>query len=161
MTSSLHRYRKRNDGAALVEMALVLPLLLLLVFGIIEFGFMFRAYQAVGSVAREAARAGSVGGDHAAIAGRITSASATYDLDGTVTGKSEWRRVAFNGTAWVPETSWSESFGTFQKADATHYNEIQVTVTYNYSLITGNMFSVLLGGNPVALRATQVMRRED
>jgi Flp pilus assembly protein TadG len=45
-----------EDGAAAVEMALVLPILLLLVFGIIEFGFIFNRYISVTHAAREGVR---------------------------------------------------------------------------------------------------------
>ena len=43
-------------GQALTEIVLVLPILLILVFGIIEFGLAFRTYQIVTNSAREGAR---------------------------------------------------------------------------------------------------------
>lgn len=46
----------RDRGQALAEMALVVPALLLLVFGIIEFGSAWRSYQVVTNAAREGAR---------------------------------------------------------------------------------------------------------
>jgi hypothetical protein len=53
--------RRGNDrGAAAVEFALVLPLLVMLVFGIIQFGFVFNAYITVTQAAREGARMASV-----------------------------------------------------------------------------------------------------
>ncbi|MCD9623537.1 TadE/TadG family type IV pilus assembly protein [Rhabdothermincola salaria] len=53
----LSRARARNDeGAALVEFALVLPFLALLLFGIIEFGWTFGQYLDVRHGARESAR---------------------------------------------------------------------------------------------------------
>lgn len=52
-----------DRGAAAVEMALVLPLLLLLVFGVIDFGRMFNAQLTLTEAAREGARAAAVGGD--------------------------------------------------------------------------------------------------
>jgi Flp pilus assembly protein TadG len=56
--------RTRNeDGAAAVEMALVLPILLLLVFGIIEFGFIFNRYISVTHAAREGVRHLALGVD--------------------------------------------------------------------------------------------------
>jgi Flp pilus assembly protein TadG len=56
--------RTRNeDGAAAVEMALVLPILLLLVFGIIEFGFIFNRYISVTHAAREGVRLLALGVD--------------------------------------------------------------------------------------------------
>jgi Flp pilus assembly protein TadG len=53
--------RRRDRGAAAVEAALVLPLLLMLVFGMIDFGRMLNAQLRVTEGAREAARAASLG----------------------------------------------------------------------------------------------------
>jgi Flp pilus assembly protein TadG len=44
----------------LVEFSLTLPLLLLLVLGIIEFGFLFQEYEVVTNAAREGARVGAL-----------------------------------------------------------------------------------------------------
>jgi Flp pilus assembly protein TadG len=54
------RRRAGERGAALVEFAIVLPILLLVVFGIIDFGVAFADYQNVRSGTREAARLGVV-----------------------------------------------------------------------------------------------------
>ena len=57
------RLRKRirsERGAELIEFGLTLPLLLLVVLGIIEFGFMFQEYEVVTNAAREGARLGSL-----------------------------------------------------------------------------------------------------
>ena len=45
-------------GQAVIELALTLPLLLMVVFGIIDFGFMFQRYESVTNAAREGARLG-------------------------------------------------------------------------------------------------------
>ena len=45
-----------EDAAQLVEFALVLPMLLLVVLGIAEFGFIFQRYEVVTNAAREGAR---------------------------------------------------------------------------------------------------------
>lgn len=47
---------RREQGQSLVEFALVLPLLLVLVFGIVEFAGAWRTYQIITNVAREGAR---------------------------------------------------------------------------------------------------------
>lgn len=52
-----------EDGAAAVEFALLLPLLVLLLFGIIEFGFAFSTRIQATNAAREAARLAVVGVD--------------------------------------------------------------------------------------------------
>ena len=54
-----HRSRT-EDGAAVVEMAMVLPLLLLLVLGMIEFGFLFARFNEVRHGVREGARYAAV-----------------------------------------------------------------------------------------------------
>jgi Flp pilus assembly protein TadG len=51
----------RNErGAAAVEMAIVLPILILLVFGIIEFSIAFNHKQGLHAAAREGARFGAL-----------------------------------------------------------------------------------------------------
>ena len=52
----------RRRGAATVEMALVLPLLLALTFGLIEYGWLFLKAEEMGSAARAGARAASMPG---------------------------------------------------------------------------------------------------
>jgi len=51
--------RRREDGATLVEFALVLPLLLLLFIGIMEFGTAFYDFLTVEQAAREGVRTGA------------------------------------------------------------------------------------------------------
>ena len=43
-------------GAELVELALILPILLIIIAGIVDFGFMFQAFMVVNNAAREGAR---------------------------------------------------------------------------------------------------------
>lgn len=52
---------KSEQGQSLVEFAIVLPLLLLLLLGIVDFGRAFHAYLTVDHAGREAARAASIG----------------------------------------------------------------------------------------------------
>lgn len=47
---------RSERGQAIIEMALTLPLLLLVVLGIFDFGFMFQKYEVVTNAAREGAR---------------------------------------------------------------------------------------------------------
>jgi hypothetical protein len=56
-------YRDSDRGAAAVEAAIILPVLLLLIFGLIDFGRMLNAQITVTSSAREGARAESLHGD--------------------------------------------------------------------------------------------------
>jgi Flp pilus assembly protein TadG len=58
-------FRKQRDGesgAAIVEMAIVLPLLILLVFGIVEYGLLFKEKLTVAAATTSAARTGATMG---------------------------------------------------------------------------------------------------
>jgi Flp pilus assembly protein TadG len=118
------RCRRGERGAAAVEFAIVAPLLFLLVFAIIDFGFAFHGWDAVQNAAREGARVGAVTPDVNAIVTRVRSASSFLDqakVNVTV-------KCARNG---------SSSFGacgagsTWAEGDL-----VQVTVVYDYSYMT-------------------------
>jgi len=51
---------QNESGAAAVEFALVLPILVMLLFGIIQFGTAFNQKQGLHAAAREGARVGSI-----------------------------------------------------------------------------------------------------
>jgi Flp pilus assembly protein TadG len=51
---------RRSPAQSLVEFALIVPLLVAVIFGIIELGILFSVYIGLTNSAREAARAGSV-----------------------------------------------------------------------------------------------------
>jgi hypothetical protein len=55
-------YRKKEKAQGMVEFALTLPLLLMLFFGIIEFGRLLFYYSGIVTATREAARYGSAAG---------------------------------------------------------------------------------------------------
>ncbi len=59
--------RKNEAGQSLVEFALVVPVLILLVMGIIEFGWLFNAQLTLTSAAREGARVAVVNDEPADI----------------------------------------------------------------------------------------------
>jgi Flp pilus assembly protein TadG len=55
--------RRDERGAAVLEFAIVLPLLVLFVFGIVEFGRAYSARIELTAAVREGARAAALGGD--------------------------------------------------------------------------------------------------
>lgn len=56
----MRRIKRTDDGASLVEFALVLPVLTLFLFGIVQFGIAYDRQQSVNSAAREGARIGAL-----------------------------------------------------------------------------------------------------
>ena len=73
-------HKTNNDrGAAMVEFAIIAPLLLLLVFGIIEFGRAYNAQNTLTHAAREGAREYAITGDF--LAAEATAKAAATSLD--------------------------------------------------------------------------------
>ncbi len=66
----------REDGASAVEFALVLPILVLLLFGIMQFGIILAANQGLEAAAREGGRLAAVGRD-------VTSTNVEEAVTGT------------------------------------------------------------------------------
>lgn len=74
--------KNRTDGEKgqnLVEFAMVVPIFLILVFAIVDFGMGFHAWITVTNAAREGARVGAVGADQATIEARVTDTAASLD----------------------------------------------------------------------------------
>ena len=59
---TLRRLLRSERGAELLEFALVLPILLLVLAGILDMGFLFKDYEVVTNAAREGARMASLPG---------------------------------------------------------------------------------------------------
>jgi len=55
-----YRFKNNDRGVAAIEFALVTPVLILLVLGIIEFGWLFNGWVTITSAAREGARIATV-----------------------------------------------------------------------------------------------------
>lgn len=56
----MKKLAKESKGQSLVEFALILPVLLFLFMGIIQFGYVLNAYMIMTGINRDAARVGSV-----------------------------------------------------------------------------------------------------
>ena len=75
---------RRDRGAAAVEFALVLPVLLILIFGIIDFGRMLNAKITLTEAAREGARAAAVGSRAEGVTWTKSAGISLGDLSPTV-----------------------------------------------------------------------------
>ena len=66
---------KNHKGQSLVEFAIILPIILLLLMGMAEFGMMLNSYLAIQNSSREGARLGIVGGTDLQINSVVTATS--------------------------------------------------------------------------------------
>ena len=66
---------RREDGAAAVEFALIVSVLVLLIFGMLQFGLAFFQLQNLRVATREGARVAAVGGDEDIVRDRVEEAS--------------------------------------------------------------------------------------
>jgi len=113
-------------GAAAVEFALILPLLLLLVFGIINYGALMYDQSVITNAAREGARWAAINASAASGSGCTNSFSVTpADPCQVAYSYAYDRLISFNGVR-SPQVSFlaSSGFGTGAPQ--------AVTVTYSY-----------------------------
>lgn len=138
--------RKGKKGAALVEFAIVVPLLLLLVFGMIEFGVLLYDKAMITNASREGARAGVVFQRHTAA--EITAVVQNYAGSNLITfGQPAAVTVTFD-----PDPGALTSGQPFT-----------VTVGYNFTFLVTPSLSRYFAGDMaegINLTATTVMRAE-
>lgn len=72
-------YLRNNRGQTLVEFALIIPIFLLLVFGMMDFGIVLNQYLVVTEAAREGARSAAVGNSDSDSIAAARVAAATID----------------------------------------------------------------------------------
>jgi Flp pilus assembly protein TadG len=82
---SLRRLRHDQQGQTMVEFALVLPILCLLLFGVIQFGILYKNYVTITDAARAGARKAAVSrlesSPEGVVEGKVRASAA--DLDQT------------------------------------------------------------------------------
>jgi Flp pilus assembly protein TadG len=135
-----------DSGAAAVEFALVVPILLVLVFGIINFGFIFTAQISLNTAARDAARQGvvpgGVGGSgptcgtiaNAARANAGTIGAPASLVAVTITGPTVNGTAVSCGIASGSSTvTGSGSLALCTGSDAVTSPQVVVTLTNHYS----------------------------
>ena len=133
--------RKLNEGGAVAaEFALLLPVFLLILFGIIEFGMMMYGREIVTNAAREGARAGIVQGPPKRTSGEITTIANNY-LQGTGINQAD---VTFTPTG----------------AGLATPNTLTVTAQYNYNFLIPYIPAVTGISNPLIITTQVVMRHE-
>jgi Flp pilus assembly protein TadG len=96
--------RDRERGAAAVEFALVLPILIMLVFGIIEFGRGYHAKVELTGAVREGARALALGKTTGEAASATIEAAPGIDLDAADISTTPCPAGGADGSAEVTAT---------------------------------------------------------
>jgi len=150
---------KGKRGAVAVEFALVAPVLMILLFGAIEFGLAFKDLLVLNQAAREGARAASVGDTVSTVLSRIDSAASSLNYQQMTIALQ--RRYLVGGT-W---TSWCTlgDAASVNQNDATVGAQVRVRIIYPHTLATGQLFSRLAtnaDGVSFNLQSEMVMRRE-
>jgi Flp pilus assembly protein TadG len=131
-------------GAELIEFAFVLPLLLMVCIGVIDFGFLFRDYEVLTNAAREGARLQSLADSYNAtdVESRVDAYADSGGLDPALV-----------------ESAVNEVDIPIGGATAKGY---EVTVTYPHKFLFLGPIASFFGGSfgTVDLSATSTMRRE-
>jgi Flp pilus assembly protein TadG len=147
------RFREyvQEKGASAVEFALVLPLLLLLVFGIIEFGLLLYNKAMITNASREGARAGVL--FHTDGDGNLDRLSKA-EIEEIVRDYCQNFLVTFSSTPSLMVDADPEPTETIPSGDY-----LTVTVSYRYSFLLVPAFIAELGGG-LDLGASTTMRAE-
>ena len=125
---------KSRKGQSMVETALVLPIVLLILMGIFEFGRIMNGYIVVTNAAREVARVAAVGATDASIISTIRNAAQTLDTS----------RLSIS----ISPSASARTRGQ------------QVTVQVNYSISALTPIVTAILPNPFLLQGRTVMRVE-
>lgn len=139
---------RRQSGIAAMEFALILPLLLLVVFGVVGFGIAILDKVVITNASREAARQGTVyrGVNLRPTAAQVRSAATSY---------CSQNLVAFNGNRTCTVTLSSDP------ATLVSGSNLTVTVTYPYAFIgLGEDINPFGASGGLTLSASTTMRAE-
>jgi Flp pilus assembly protein TadG len=133
--------RSGERGQSLLEFAAVVPIFLLVVMGVIDFGVGLKSWIQVTNAAREAARFGAV-------------YCSQGDIDGTPVSDLVVDRAVESATGLELDTA---NISVSANCDAGHATEsLSVSIEYDYEMISpiGGMMSFLGGGIPSTITLT-------
>ncbi|MGI6379396.1 MAG: TadE/TadG family type IV pilus assembly protein [Anaerolineae bacterium] len=144
--------RRKERGQELVEFALILPLLLLLLVGIFEFGYVVFAQNTLSNAVREGARYGAV---KPAETEKITERG-----KGLTSGLVE-DAITWSVSWWDPPGCVVEEGDDLEKCWVSTYPgdwppRVRVQAEYEHTLFTGFLWQAF-GGNSVTLEASSSM----
>jgi Flp pilus assembly protein TadG len=126
LTGRDNRTRRTTDAQALVEFALVLPVLMLVLMSIVQLGFMFAGQIGLTNAVREAARYGSLSPTQNTTNATANGASVTAYLTGTVLPKD------VPGYAAANVRSTSVTYCQYANPGGSSYS-VRITVSVRYA----------------------------
>ena len=136
------RHARSESGIAMLETAIVIPVVALLLFALIEFGLAFARYQVVTNAAREGARM-------AAVANPLTTTASVDSMvrnvlvQGGLNGYASTTQVTIGG--------WRGGVGT--------PDSVRVDYPYQF-LLLGPIIGWTTGQRTVTLTSQSIMRNE-
>ena len=123
-----------SKGQVIIEFAILLPILVFLIGGLIELGILFYNKQVLANASREAARAGIV---------YLLDKSGNKivpDIDTIVQNYCKDRLLTFGGTA-TPSVAVTPALAALQ-----YPNDLTVSVSFQYNLLIPSVLN-MFGGN--------------
>lgn len=129
--------RQRNQkGATIVEAAVIFPVLILTIVGLLELGLVFKDFLGVSFAAREGARVGSLAGndefaDCDIVQNVVADLGAQLVIDGTITSIQIFKASQSTGSPLGPGTT---NTWTFAGTDPTSC--LDWTATNNWDSVT-------------------------
>jgi Flp pilus assembly protein TadG len=142
--------RKQRRGAAVVEFAVVAPVLFVLVFGIIEYGRMVMVQQVLTNASREGARVGVLDPP----AGQTSLPIVTSTINNYLTAAGISGATV---TAYISADSGS-SWSVADPSAALYGQMVKIKISVPFTSVSWLPTPIWLGGK--TLQASTVMRRE-
>ena len=140
---------KNQDGAAAVESAIVIPLLVLIAFGICEFGLLCYNKQVITNACRESARAGIVRDS--------TNPILDDELKKIVKDYCNQRLIDFGGTDLTDADIELNPTPDTARMAAYFGSDFSVKVTYNYRFAVPSLFGL---GTTTSISHLALMKME-
>lgn len=170
------RHRAARRGQALPEFALIVPVFFLVLFGIIQLGFLFAGQNGMSNAAREAARYASTlptpdlttagdcattGSNAKAVYDRLTSVNLVQYIPGFLSGNLVAAApLSTCGSTALARTSSGVGYCVSTNPDGTYDLRVRVTVTYRHPLFIPLVGRVFSSTNTWQLQAVEEMRVE-
>lgn len=145
--------KKKHRGVAAVELAIIAPLLLLILYGIINYSFLLYNKAVITNAAREGARWASIRSSSTVNNCSSTTISTT-DPCGVANNYASNHMISFASTRPTTRTTWTRSGGASYSS-----GELEtITITYTYTGI-GYLWQKMIG-SASNLRAQSSMYHE-